>query len=64
MNVEQFHIYYAHITYIKQYYYLKMYSFTSDFHDKNNFGINCRNGTYYTVQTLLSLFLIKETLGN
>ena len=41
MNVEQFHIHYAQISYVKQYYYLKMYSFTFDFHDKNNFGINC-----------------------
>jgi len=41
MNVEQFHINYAQIIYIKQYYYLKMYSFNFDFHDKNNFELNC-----------------------
>jgi hypothetical protein len=64
MNVEQFHINYAQISYVKQYYYLKMYSFTFGFHDKNNFGINCWSGFYYMVQNLLSLFLIKETLRN
>jgi hypothetical protein len=64
MNVEQFHNNYAQITYVKQYYYLKMYSFNIDFHDKNNLGINCCYGSYYMVQTLLSLFSIKETLRN
>ena len=64
MNIEQFHINYAQITYNKQYYYLQMYSFTFDFHDNNNFELNCWNGSYSMVQTLVSLFLIKETLRN
>jgi len=40
MNVEQFHINCAQITYVKQYYYFKMYSLIFEFHDKNNFELN------------------------